>query len=147
MKPFFKSCLNQGVEFFKRNGSVLAGIALTAVGLVISKKFNIPLGYDLKSTPYRDFRQSSYPNMVFIPRNPVEASILSIFKSTENMSWDSDMIRAAEDICQIVNENNVSDDTRSFAITILSDMSEKLNWDSDRRKLNKLIMNITKGNI
>ena len=140
-----RRCLNKGIEFFRRNGRLFTGIAMTTTMLIISDKFGIPLWVDTEHTPYRTRRTSVYPTSVIIPRNPVEASILSIAKSAESMDWDSDKVRAAEDICQIVIQNNASDETRSFAITVLSDIAENLDWDNDKRRIHKLIMNIMKG--
>lgn len=140
VKTFFKSCLNHGIEFFKTNNNTFASIAMAAAIATISKKYDIPIGYNVQPN-----HQTSYQNIILIPRNSIEASILSIAKSAKSMSWDTDKVRAAENICQIVNKNGISDETRSFAIAVLSDMAENTSWDTSKRKINKLIMDITKG--
>ena len=137
--------LSKGIEFFRRNGRLFTGIVMTTTLLVVSDKFGVPLWVNTEHTPYRTHRNTACPTRVLFPRNSVEASILSISRSAESMDWDSDKVRAAEDICQIVMQNDISDETRTLAVTVLSDLAESLDWDSDKRRINKLIMNITKG--
>ena len=145
MRIDIRKYLDKGGEFLRRNGKILTGIVMSAGMMYISNKFDVPLWTEARYTPYRTYRQTDYTRRVIIPRNSVEASILSIAKSAESMDWDSDKIRAAEDICQIVMQNSISDETRSFAISVLSDIAEDLDWDTDKSRINKLIINIMKG--
>ena len=140
-----KQHLNRGIKFLQRNADVFVAVGLGTVCYIASKKFGIPMDFNMDRIPHPCYRPARPMSRIIFPRNSVEASIFSIAKSAEDMTWDSDKLHAAEDICAIALQNDISEETRSFAIMTLSDLAEDMTWDSDKRRIHKLIMNLTKG--
>ena len=127
-------------EFFKENGKMIAGAAITAGLYVLSRKFGIPLlGGSISSTRPTDIFSS--PKM-FYPRNSIETSIVSVFESAMTLDFDSDRKRAADDICAILAKNECDDNTKSLTINVLSEIAKKCDFGSAKRHINNLIVNM-----
>lgn len=64
--------------------------------------------------------------------------MLSIYNTTKTYTWDSDKVRAARDIRAMIKPES-TDETKRFAIGLLSKIVETMTWDSDKIRITDMI--------
>ena len=146
MKIDFKPLRKMAAEYLRNNAEMVINLIGDAIVCAVCREFNIPMNVGCK--PRSGYSQRSCEpefTVNFMPRNSTETAIFSVLRSTANMSWDSSRIDAAKTIRDIISNNPVSDETRSFAIMALCNIAEKMDWDSSRKTVTDIISSITKG--
>lgn len=141
MKIDFAKIGKYCLELLSNNADKIVGIAVAIGGGLLCKKLNLP--YSTVSLP-----NSNEPIQLWkyrMPRNSIEASIFAIGKSAINANWDSDKESGVRNILSILKSNeNVDDCTKTFAISVISDISNSSNWSSTKDVASRAIAMIGK---
>ena len=82
----------------------------------------------------RDFQT----NKMF-PHKVAEEAIDLILKGINRNSWDSERIKAANDICEIANSNKLNEDICCKALEALGELKDSADWSSTKRTIMGLI--------
>ena len=135
----------------QNSGTIVGGISMIGLAL-LCRKLNIP--YQVLTDPFGGVKGPSYKDntgrtasIVYIPSDAVEASIAAIYDGALNSDWDSQRCAAAKEIFEILvaQKDNTSDATKTYAITILKQLSEEMDYDSGRRTVTQIISKIGRG--
>ena len=141
MNKVVKYLGEKAVGFIMNHADTIFSITGTVCVGILCKKFNIPVTTNVVDSFYRQYAPTN--KIVIVPRNSSEAAVYSIYKSTKNMLFDGDKIKAADEISEIIAKiNDIDDETRAFAITIISKIAEDMYFDSSKQKINKIIAGI-----
>lgn len=144
MKKFVKNIGENAVKFVKDNRGVILRVAETICIDILYKTLNIPMRYPTNGVFYR--RDYTPVCDYIIPRNSVEAVVYAIYKSTISMSMDAYKIDGAKKIYKLICEtDNVDDQTRAFAITLMSKIANSMLMDAYKDDVNDLISKIAKS--
>ena len=120
MKIDFKPLRRMAAEYLRNNAEMVINLIGDAIVCAVRREFDIPMNVGRK--PRSEYsRRSCEPEFTvnFMPRNSTETAVFSVLRSTATMSYDSSRIDAAKTIRDIISNNPVSDETRSFAIMAL----------------------------
>lgn len=128
-------------DFGDRNrDTILSAIALGTFAY-ICHKFKVPMtlgGFDSFGYEPRD----TFKDIIFA-NSPSEMAIASLYKTAKDMTWDSDKLKAAEDIYDILYTDGLPDDhTKMYAIKTLASLSDEMTWSSSKRKITGIIKDI-----
>lgn len=134
-------CLKWISDFGDRNrDTIMSAIALTTFAY-ICHKFKVPMsvgGFDSFGYEPRD----TFKDIIFA-NSPSEMTIASLYKTAKDATWDSDKLRVAKDIYDVLDTDGLPDDnTKMFAIKTLSNLSDEMTWSSSKRKIAEIIKDI-----
>lgn len=135
VKGFLKSTL----------GTIIGSVCITGISAVC-RKLDLPTAFN----PY-DFEPMK-PRLMLVPTNAVEASMVAIYESLSRGDWDSTKENSARQIYSILKESydkdsQIQDSTKTFAISLLRDISSMASWNSTKERINDYIVKIGKGDI
>lgn len=144
-------------DIFRNNSSTIVG-GMSMIGLaLLCRKLNIP--YTVLTEPFTgsygrrtSYRQNSEPHQVslmYLPSDAIEASIAAIYDGALNQDFDSQRISSAKEIFNIIaaRKDDISDATKTYAITVLRQIAEEMDFDSGRKAVIQLISKIGKGEL
>lgn len=147
----FKKIGLWGCEMLRNNSSTIVG-GLSMIGLaLLCRKLNIPYtvltdGYSSRDTySSRDLNTKPIP-LMYLPSDPIEASISAIYDSSERSDFDSQRVNAAKEIMAILAAHEeLPESTLTYAISTLRTIAGSMDFDSGRREITKIIAKIGKG--
>lgn len=144
----FKDIVNKGVEILKANQDTIFGISVTFGCALLAKKLGLPIGEIIGGRSYHPYWRASgpiYPFEIFnAPHGPVEAAIHQLGTSARTMSFDSEKVSAARSIVDVLTKSEtVTDENKTYAISILGDIASTMDFGSNKQAINSLIMKIT----
>lgn len=141
-------------EFCKNNSNEM-NKAVRTVGVAwLCKELGIPItpSYGQYSNRYYNPGATSavsglVNSYILAPDNPIEASILAITETALKCSFDSERMRSADNIVDILkaNKDEIDDDTKTYAIDMLRRIAGVMTFDSGIQYINRRIANIAKG--
>ena len=143
-------------EMLKSNSAmIVSGVTMIGFAL-LCRKLNIP--YQVLTDPFvGNSRKGTYygndtgkvSQFIYLPSDAVEASIAAIYDGAANADWDSQRAAAAKEIFDIlkVRKDDISDSTKTYAITMLRQICDEMDFDSGRRAVMSYISKIGKGEL
>lgn len=155
IKIDFKKFGDWTAEMLRNNSSTIVG-GLGMIGLaLLCRKLNIP--YTVLTDNYGSYGRSYEPSryyepqetqLIFMPSDPVEASISAIYNGAISCDFDSQRTAAAKEIMAVLAAHkDLPASTLTFAISTLRAISAKMDFDSGRRTITAMISKIGKGEI
>ena len=132
-------------NFIEANKSVIAPVIFAGLTAFISAKFKIPVMTPANSNiSFPDFTKGMTNMTVPYPTNSTEAAVASSVRTALTATWDSDKLKTARDVLSMLQgKEDISEETKTYAINTLSLLSEDMTWDSDRRKLSKILQEVS----
>jgi len=134
------------------SGTIVGGLSMIGLAL-LCRKLNIP--YQVLTDPYYGTRSKIHPvddsrddfSLVYLPNDAIEASISAIYDGAVHADFDSQRTAAVREIVSILaaRKNDISDATKTYAITTLRMISKKMDFDSGRKTITQYISKIAKG--
>lgn len=154
LKINFAKIGESAMSLLKANaGPIVGGLSMIALGILCQK---LDLPYNILTDPYTVSRKTMYTPRVnqtaqsmimLVPNNATEASIAAIVNSAKNMDYDSQKVSAAKQVMSVLssNKDNLTEASKTFAITMLQNLTSELDYDSNINAVNDLIMKVGKG--
>ena len=137
------------------SGTIVGGLSMIGLAL-LCRKLNIP--YSVLTDPFvgGTNRNTYYGNdsgkvsqLIYLPSDAIEASIAAIYDNAMHADFDSQRCSAAKEIYSILSarKNDISDTTKTYAITILRQICDHMDFDSGRKNVMAYISMIGKGEL
>lgn len=130
-------------DFLVGNKETIGMTIGTGVMYALCRRFNIPLSFantpivNVERRPNVDFQSLLYSE------NPTKQAIISLLGNAEKSSFDRTKLAYANDICSLINEETESD-VRAFAINALSRIANGMDFDTYKKQVSDLILNVAK---
>ena len=132
------------------SGTIVGGLSMISLAL-LCRKLNIPYtvltdpftgGTHIKPEPPKAPQQ-----IVYFPSDATEAAIQAIYDNAMHADFDSQRIAAGREIMAIVeaHKDDISEGTKTYAISYLRLIADKMDFDSGRSNIMRQISKIAKG--
>ena len=143
-------------DVLRSNQATIVG-GMTMIGFaLLCRKLNIP--YQVLTDPFvgGGKRNTYYGNdsgkvsqFIYLPSDAIEASIAAIYDGALNANFDTQRTAAAREIFNILvaRKDDISDATKTYAITVLRQIVDEMDFDTGRRQVLTLISKIGKGEL
>lgn len=138
----------------QNSGMIVGGVTMISLAL-LCRKLNIPIS--VLTDPFVGGTKNTYygndsgkvSQLVYLPSDAIEASIGAIYDSAMRADFDSQRCSAAKEIYSILSarKNDITDATKTYAITILRQICDHMDFDSGRKNVMAYISMIGKGEL